>query len=311
MAISSDVVSVSVPATSANLGSAFDAAGLAVDLRNEATFELLPSTDVDITVHGQGASSLPKDRTNLVVSSFYRACDVFNVSPMGLRIEMTNRLPLSRGLGSSASAIVCGVAAVAAFGDYDLTQTDVRAAIFELASEIEGHPDNAAPCIYGGLTFSWNRDGFHTVSYPVSSQVTICLFIPDFELSTDEARQALPLSVPYSDAVFNLNRSALLPHALASGQQDELFDATDDLLHQQYRGALMPESFELVKSLRAQGFPAFISGAGPSVAVLSADLDSPETIQFLKQTAASSASADHWSFLQAQIDTQGVVAHAA
>mgnify|MGYP000859243513 FL=1 len=353
MAISFDAVSVSVPATTANLGSGFDCAGLALGLYDDATFELLPSADVEVDIHGEGADTLPRDSHNLMVRAFYESCDTFNIPPMGIRLAANNRIPQKRGLGSSASAIVSGMCAAAAFGGYDIADRDVQDAVFSIASRIEGHPDNVAPAVYGGLTLSWKsgrsvgsdaagtasfpssadrpagsgvlgvsdiaggpeagpfggydlgsgdavQDAgshtgsctgqFYSVRYPVSSQISVYVFIPDFELSTEEARSALPFSVPFSDAADGLGRAALLPYALSdapgtgalyrsTGAPEEggscgpsmhqvLFDATEDRLHQQYRGGLMPESYGLVKALRAHGFAACISGAGPCVLVL-------------------------------------------
>ena len=381
MAISFDAVSVSVPATTANLGSGFDCAGLALGLYDDATFELLPSAEVEVDIHGEGADILPRDSHNLMVKAFYESCDTFNIPPMGIRLAANNRIPQKRGLGSSASAIVSGVCAAAAFGGYDIADRDVQDAVFSIASRIEGHPDNVAPAVYGGLTLSWKsvrsvgsdadrpagsgvsgvsdiagdpeagpfggydlgsgdavQDAgshtgsctgqFYSVRYPVSSQISVYVFIPDFELSTEEARSALPFSVPFSDAADGLGRAALLPYALSdapgtgalyrsTGAPEEggscgpsmhqvLFDATEDRLHQQYRGGLMPESYGLVKALRAHGFAACISGAGPCVLVL--DRSDGEGIA---DTGFSTVQRDRWRMQKMSVAPRGAVVRTA
>ena len=193
-------------------------------------------------------------------------------------------------MGSSAEAIVAGIAAAAAFAQEDRLNRD---SIFELAAAIEGHPDNVAPAVYGGMTVSWNFDtaegvgsvpipggdplhgGFHTVKYAVDPGVTAAVFVPDYELSTEKAREALPGEVAYRDAVFNVSRVALMaaamnPRALASGEEPNalLYAATQDRLHQPYRKGLMQPSWDLIQAFRSRGFAAMVSGAGPCVLVL-------------------------------------------
>lgn len=291
-------VSVCVPATSANLGSGFDVAGIALDYADSLVFtlddSLDDSQDVRVIIHGEGEDTLPKDETHLVVRAFRKACEAFGLPRLRFTLEAHNRIPQARGMGSSASAIVSGVAAAWAFAhNGDLN----KQAIFELASSIEGHSDNVAPAVFGGLTTSWkNGDEFHTVRYGVSKQIRATIFVPNFTLSTQMARQALPEKVPYADAVFNVSRACLLPIAFGDfgyacdsadscdsvdacdscvkstlSRNDLLFTATQDAIHQTYRASLMQPTWDLVKALRDKGFAAAISGAGSCAAVFYAE----------------------------------------
>ena len=287
-------VSVCVPATSANLGSGFDVAGIALDYADSLVFtlddSLDDSQDVRVIIHGEGEDTLPKDETHLVVRAFRKACEAFGLPRLRFTLEAHNRIPQARGMGSSASAIVSGVAAAWAFAhNEDLN----KQAIFELAATIEGHPDNVAPAVFGGLTTSWkNGEEFHTVRYNVSKKIRATIFVPNFTLSTQMARQALPEKVPYADAVFNVSRACLLPIAFGDfgdfsafadscdsanscdscakttlSRNDLLFTATQDAIHQPYRASLMQPTWDLVKALRDKGFAAAISGAGSCAAV--------------------------------------------
>ena len=225
-------VHVRVPATSANLGSGFDTVGLALDYHDELTFTLNDDPNdgiAHVIIHGEGADALPRDETHLVVSTFRRACATFGLGRLGFTLEATNNIPQARGMGSSAEAIVAGIAAAAAFAQTgDLN----RPAVFDMAAQIEGHPDNVAPAVFGGLTVSWDFEtaegvgsvavpggeplhgGFHAVNYPVDPSITAAVFVPDYELSTEKARQALPRELPYKDAVYNVSRVGLLPAAM-------------------------------------------------------------------------------------------------
>lgn len=217
------MVRVSVPATSANLGPGFDTLGLALDYRDHATFTLLNSqnpADVQVIIEGEGAQSLPIDASHLVIRAFYQACDALGLPKRAVRLEAHNTIPQSRGLGSSAEAIVTGVTAAAAFAG--LTGEQAKDFIFELAARIEGHPDNVAPAVYGALTASWvtgdaSEQHYHTVRYPVRAAIHAWVIIPDYQLSTKAAREALPHDVPRADALLNVSRATLLPAALVDG----------------------------------------------------------------------------------------------
>ncbi len=260
-------VRVSVPATSANLGPGFDALGLALRWRDELVAQVRPGAGVEVLVSGEGAGEVPLDETHLVVRSMAAALELMGSTLPGVRLECRNVIPHSRGLGSSSAAIVAGVVlARELVAGGQLLVSDH--ALFSLAADIEGHPDNVAPAFYGGFTIS-GRDGgeWFSVGSGVDPRVTPVVFVPATPVRTDVARTLLPREVPHADAAANSGRAALLVAALA-GQPEHLLRATREWLHQEQRGPAMPLSLELVHTLRAQGVPAVISGAGPTVLAL-------------------------------------------
>ena len=268
MTVRTSPVTVRVPATSANLGPGFDALGLALDLYDEITVEATDSgLHIDVTGAGQG--EVPLDETHLVVRSMQAAFDLLGEKPAGLRLTCRNVVPHGRGLGSSAAAIVGGLVAARALveGEYRLDD----ATLFQLATDLEGHPDNVAPALFGGLTISW-VDGAAAAVERLDCQVPVTVFVPPTAVSTAEARGLLPETVPHGDAVFNAGRSALLVAALLHAPH-RLISATEDRLHQTYRSTAMPESYRLVRSLRVEGVPAVISGAGPTVLAFARGID--------------------------------------
>lgn len=259
-------VEVRVPATSANLGPGFDTLGLALSVYDELTVSALEGPEIDIAVEGTGAAEIPTDESNLILRTIRYAYEAVGRKAPGIRIRARNGIPHGRGLGSSGSAVVAGLLAakgllegVAAFSDADLLR---------LATEIEGHPDNVAPALFGGLTIAWTDDEtpWHK-KLLVHRGVSPLVFVPDRTMSTSTARSVLDPAVSREDAVFNVSRSALLIAALTQSP-DLLMAATEDRLHQNSRAAAMPETDKLVRLLRAAGFAAVVSGAGPSVLVL-------------------------------------------
>jgi homoserine kinase len=261
-------VTVEVPATSANLGPGFDCLGLALDLRDTLTAEVTDS-GLAVEIEGEGAEDLPRDETHLVVRAMRAGFDALGVSAPGLRLHAANRIPQSRGLGSSSAAIVGGLALARALVDDPSTLDDP--ALLALATRIEGHPDNVAPALLGGFVVS-GQDGTDTwgVLAPVAAKVSAVVFVPPGGVSTEVARGLLPAEVPHAVAAANSGRAALLVAALG-GATDQLFRATEDFLHQEFRASAMPESLALVRSLRAEGHAAVVSGAGPTVLVLTVD----------------------------------------
>ncbi|MGR6965727.1 homoserine kinase [Geodermatophilus sp. URMC 61] len=258
-------VRVRVPATSANLGPAFDSAGIALTCHDVVAFDVLPS-GLAVEVSGAGAGELPTDESHLVVRAFRAACAELGWTPSGLRVAAENGIPQGRGMGSSAAAVVAGVlGAWALCPEVDTVDLD---AVLRLTSELEGHPDNVAPCLLGGATLSWTTGGVaRAATLPVHDDVQPVVLVPDATLSTHVARGLLPDVVPHADAAFNAGRAALLTHALVSAP-DLLFVATEDRLHQRQRAAAMPDSARLLERLRAAGHAAVVSGAGPSLLVL-------------------------------------------
>ncbi|ADG73962.1 homoserine kinase [Cellulomonas flavigena DSM 20109] len=265
-------VRVRVPATSANLGPGFDALGLALGLHDELEVRALGTSDVRVEVEGEGAGTVPDDETHLVVRALRVALDHVGAPQTGLHLTCRNRVPHGRGLGSSAAAVVAGIlAARGLVAEPDALDDDTALA---LATELEGHPDNAAPAILGGLTVAWSDEpgaagpgAVRAVRLAVHEDVAPVAVVPPGHLSTRAARGVLPAQVPHADAAWQAGRSALLVEAL--GRNPELlFAATGDRLHQGYRREVMPASLALVDALRSRGVAAVVSGAGPTVLAL-------------------------------------------
>ena len=256
-------VRVSVPATSANLGPGFDSLGLALSLRDTLEAEVTDG-GLRIEVTGTGADDVPRDESHLVVRSMRAAFAAMGADPAGLVLRCDNAIPHGRGLGSSSAAIVGGVSLARALvaGGQLLLDDD---ALFRLAADIEGHPDNVAPAFYGGFMISGREAGeWYAVSAGVDPRVGAVVFVPPTPVETRVARGLLPDTVPHADAAANSGRAALLVAALA-GRPEHLFAATRDYLHQEQRQPAMPDSLALVHALRSDGIAAVISGAGPTV----------------------------------------------
>jgi len=262
-------VAVEVPATSANLGAGYDTLAVALEIVDRVEVEAIARQDVgvELSVDGEGAGELPADRSNSFVIALERGlAEARGTLPDGMswRIRMTNRIPLSRGLGSSAAATVGGLLAGAALGGLRLTPDRALA----LATELEGHPDNAAAALLGGFTIAaiGEAGAPSAVRFDAPRQLRAVLFIPDLRLSTREMRAALPETVPLVDAVANLQRVALGVAGLATGRPDFLRQLTVDRLHEPYRAAVYPQLPDLVAAARAAGaLGACLSGAGSTV----------------------------------------------
>lgn len=268
MRLAHDHVRVRVPATSANLGPGFDSLGLALGLRDELEVRALGSPGVLVEVKGQGVGEVPDDETHLVVRALRLALDHVGASQTGLHLTCVNRIPHGRGLGSSAAAVVAGIfAARGLIGDPEALDD---AAALRIATELEGHPDNAAPAILGGATIAWTdagADGARAIRIAIDPGLTPVVLVPSTRLATSTARSVLPATVPHGDAAFQAGRAALLIEALTR-RPDLLLPATEDRLHQRYRAEVMSESLALVDALRARGVAAVVSGAGPTVLAL-------------------------------------------
>ncbi|TNU75966.1 homoserine kinase [Miniimonas arenae] len=266
MRIVRDVVRVQVPATSANLGPGFDAFGLALGLHD--VVEVRATTGATRThVEGEGAGTVPDGEDHLVVQAVRAGLEIARAPQVGLDLRARNAIPHGRGLGSSAAAVVAGL--VAARGLISEPEALGDATVLELASEWEGHPDNAAAAVLGGATLAWTpQEGeVDAVRLAVDPALTVTALVPQTSLATKVARSVLPATVPHADAAFTGARTALLVLAL-SGRADLFLEATRDRLHQQYRADVLPASTALLGRLRALGLPAVISGAGPTVLVL-------------------------------------------
>lgn len=289
-------VTVRVPASSANLGPGFDALGLALTLYDEVTAELGPEPGLTLSVSGEGADTVPDDETHLVHCALQRGFAELGVRLPGVRLHCVNRIPHGRGLGSSSAAIVAGLALARELvaGAFERWDDD---ALFRVAAEMEGHPDNVAAAVYGGFTVAYaGGRTVRAVSLPVTSPVTPVVVVPERPVATAVARGLLPASVSHADAAWNAGRAALLVAAL-SGRPEELLAATDDRIHQPYRAAAMPASAALVTRLRESGVPAAISGAGPTVLALVFDG---------RIDRVQAAAPVGWRVLPLRIDTEGV-----
>ncbi len=261
-------VSVKIPATSANLGPGFDTLGMALSFYDNYSAEVIAS-GLEISVVGEGEQDIAKDASNLIYSTIAFVFAKFGKTVPPLRITCHNNIPHGRGMGSSGAAVSGGVMLAAGLLQPEIVLTEQQ--LLNFATELEGHPDNVAPALFGGLTIAWkDESGPHHKKLTVHRGVSPLVLVPPNQMSTKLARSLQPESVPHTDAVFNVSRSALLVAALT--QSPELmFAATEDRLHQNYRASAMPETSKLIEQLRAQGHPAVVSGAGPSVLVLEDD----------------------------------------
>ncbi|WP_019544991.1 homoserine kinase [Streptomyces sulphureus] len=269
-------VRVRTPATSANLGPGYDALGLALGLYDDLVVRVADS-GLHVDLAGEGADTLPRDENHLLVRAMRSAFDLLGGQPRGLEIVCANRIPHGRGLGSSSAAICAGIVAARAVTTGGEARLD-DAALLELATEIEGHPDNVAACLLGGFTLAWTENGAaRAIRMEPAESIDPVVFVPANPLLTETARGLLPRTVPHVDAAFNAARAGLLVEALTR-RPELLLAATEDRLHQEYRAPAMAGSAELVQRLRADGVPAVISGAGPTVLALPGDDGAAEKV---------------------------------
>ena len=264
-------IQVQVPATSANLGPGFDSFGLALAMHDRYVAQILDDAGLDIDVTGEGADEVPRTDKNLLVKAMNKGFDYLGGKPKGIAVRALNVIPHGRGLGSSASAIIGGLCLARALV---LTGSDKMSdeKLLQLATDMEGHPDNVAAALYGNAVVAWQEDQHgkeiaQAISLSVDTRIRAIAFIPSTAVATSKARKMLPEMIPHRDAARNSANSALLVHALTL-RPDLLFRATQDFLHQSYRSEAMPASFALLTKLRDAGVAAFISGAGPTVLAL-------------------------------------------
>ncbi len=256
---------IKVPATSANLGPGFDTLGLALDLWNVTT--ITPAKEFSVEVSGKGAGRLASGKNNLIVRAAQRVAERAGKSLPPFRAECVNQIPLSSGMGSSSAAIITGLLA----GNALLDNPFSREEILNLACEMEGHPDNVAPAMMGGLVVSTVEGGkviARKISVEMNVHITIAL--PDFYLPTKQARAALPKKVSMKNAIHNISRTALVVEALRNGDLDLLGKVMTDKLHQPYRLKLIPGALSAMEAAKEAGASAVaLSGAGPSVIAFS------------------------------------------
>ena len=297
-------VTVRVPATSANLGPGYDSLGLALALHDTLTVESLETDELLFELSGEGAETLPRDASHLVIRAMEAAFERLGYRHGGLKVTAENVNPHGRGLGSSASAVVAAVSAANAM----VPEAGQRGRdwILQLTSELEGHPDNVAPAIFGGLALSWqDSDQYSSTCATVLESVIPIVAVPDFELSTEAARALLPASVGHHAAAMNSGRAALLIHALTQ-KPEFLLAGTQDFLHQSYRAEAMRPSAALIGALRKAGYAAVVSGAGPTVLVLAnGEADANEVLDFIETFKASNTPDIAWRVLKLAVDVEG------
>lgn len=264
-------VRVRVPGTSANCGPGFDCLGVACTIYNELELELLPEKRLEIYIEGDGAGNIPTDGRNIVWRSVVKLLEAVGKEKdyQGAIIKMKNNVPLSRGLGSSATAIVGGLKAANVFLGNPLG----RRRLLQLATDMEGHPDNVAPALFGGFTVSIVNDGMpECFSFVPKLPLKLVVAVPDFFLPTKAARAVLPEQVSRQDAVYNIGRASMLIAALCKGNKSFLKSVFGDKLHQPYRAKLIPGMYEVFKAAVAAGaLGASMSGAGPCLIAFTAE----------------------------------------
>lgn len=260
-------VTVTIPASTANLGPGFDCLGLALGLRNTVEF-YETAQGLEIDVEGEGEDRIALDATNLIVRAAEAVFEKVSRRPAGLRLHAVNGVPVGSGMGSSSAAIVGGLAAANALVDGRLTRED----LLRLATALEGHPDNVAAALFGGLTMaSASGDELLVKTLPIPP-LKVALALPELRLSTAEARAALPAQVPLKDAVFNIGRALFTVQALTQADFELLRFAMTDRLHQPYRKALIPGFDAAAGAARQAGAAAVaLSGAGPALVAFAPD----------------------------------------
>jgi homoserine kinase len=263
-------IHIKVPATTANLGPGFDALGLALDLWNEADFVATEDRQITLSISGEGEGKLPSDANNPIVEAALQIYDLAKKPCLGMRIHCLNRVPLSSGLGSSSAAMLTGLLGANALLENPFTDEE----ILKLAIENEGHPDNVAPAMLGGLVASIVHDGrVISLNLPARanrSPMHVTIVLPDFDFPTRQARAILPRQVDRKDAIYNISRAVLVTEALRTGDLDLLGKAMTDTLHQPYRLPLIPGAQAAMQAGRQAGAAAVaLSGAGPSLIAFS------------------------------------------
>ncbi len=256
-------VTVRVPGTTANCGPAFDAVGIACSIYNEIELTLSSFGEPTIHILGQGNGQIPRDDRNIALQAVKMVLERIGWPAQAITLTLTNNIPLARGLGSSAAAIVGGLFAANAATGNRLTNQD----LLDMATAMEGHPDNVAPALLGGICLSvTHSSGVQCLTFSPPTELKLIVAVPDFTLSTKISREVLPESVFIKDAVFNISRTALLVGALARGELAYLSYALEDKLHQPYRQKLIPGMEQVFAAAKEQGaLGVTISGAGPAL----------------------------------------------
>lgn len=286
---------VIVPGTSANLGPGFDTLGIALNVYNEFTFE---------ETHGGleilGCEERYKNKDNLIYTSMLKTFKEIGYKKKGVKITINSEIPTSRGLGSSASCILAGVIGANQIAGSPLREEE----IFKIATEIEGHPDNIAPALFGGLVTSiMEEEKIHYNTIEIADGLKFLALIPDFSLSTEESRQILPKEISHSDAVFNIGRVSIMLSALSNGKFELLKYGLKDKIHQKYRGSLIPNYHAIIEKCENMNvLGTYLSGAGPTIMVL---VQENENDFIYKIEEFLSRFSDKWTVKKLLIDLEG------
>lgn len=290
------MIYVTVPGTSANLGPGFDCLGIALTIYNQFSF-----TPIESGIEWDRCNTEYQNEQNLVYRGMKKTWETLGISPLGVRISIDEKIPISRGLGSSAACLVAGVVGANEMVGSPLSKEEV----FHLASSLEGHPDNVAPAVFGGMMVSakW-EDRFVAQPISIASGLQFYGIVPDFQLSTEEARKVLPETIPYWDGVSSVGKTALLIAALANGEFSLLRNSLDDLLHQPYRSQLIPAFHNILEASKESGdYGAFLSGAGPTIMAIAPQNDNGYEKR-MKEYLASEQK--NWKIVSLMMDHQGV-----
>lgn len=290
---------IRVPATSANIGAGFDCLGMALSLYN--VVEVEPSAQLRVEIHGEGKGSIPENGSNLVYKAYRRTMERMGLTPGNLTIRQYNQIPSTRGLGSSSTAVVAGVLAAEAISGKALPKEEKLL----IATQIEGHPDNVAPALYGGFVAAMG--GTHDarcLSFSIPQGLMPVAMVPDYELATSKARAALPKEVPFKDAVFNVARASYLTAAMAKGDIDGIFSVLEDRLHQPYRAPLIRGFQEIMAMCTELGCPGYLSGAGPTLMALCHEA---EVARFTAYIDPCLSKYGHWQIMALSPDNDGAV----
>ncbi|MFD3157194.1 homoserine kinase [Haloimpatiens sp. FM7330] len=291
------MVRVKIPATSANVGPGFDCLGVALNLYNTFIIE-----EINTGLQIEGCDEKYRNENNLVYISIKKCFEKVGYNPKGIKIKMQCDIPESRGLGSSAACILGGVVGANEIAGGKLEKKE----ILDIATEIEGHPDNLAPALYGGMTVSIrDKKNTYVEKITLDKNIKFCALIPDFKLSTEKSRSVLPKDISYNDGVFNVGRTALLISALSSGNLDLIKIGCEDRFHQQYRGKLIGDYYNITeKCIELGSKGVFLSGAGPTIMNILHKDDN----EFIKNiTKYLQYLEKKWNAKQLNIDNVGVV----
>lgn len=289
---------IKVPASSANLGCGFDTLGIAFEKYNTFTFK--PNNTYKV---GDGFLDAHRSENNMVISSAKTALKIIGKNISGFEVSVDADIPLSRGLGSSATCIIAGVLAAFILSD---TEIDMKT-VYQICADIETHADNVAAALFGALTVAYKNDaGWKYLKYMPDDQYRFCAFIPDFKLNTAKSRKALPAKLSYNDCVNNISRTALMVTALTKPCAEILSDASSDKMHQPYRIPLI-EEYEIIYNFAVshKAHTAFISGAGPSVMAIINYNDLNELIYEFENNK-NSILKHKWTAMPLLIDKNGV-----